>query len=510
MPGFLNIYDATGGTTLGTEADYSLDTERVKYAASYKFSAPSAYFSYLNSTATRVVIARLDGEEATDTGTVGTAHLQEDTGSGYGDIAGTDLYTYHSNVTTPDKDTAYAFIADSYDADDAIKLRAAAGSGTPETSVGCALIAFDAPSDVVDVYDGTGATPGSGYTNFTFGTTRKVDTGSFSVSGAEITINATDTYLVLVRMTGGNAGTSSVINFKLQEDTGGGYGDVTGAIGHAYAPSSGLNNTGQFAVLKDWTDTDKIKVQYQDPGVRADAIAEGSSLVALRITTPAFSAYYNTTTSISTSPTWDDIALVTERKKDSEYTHSGTSAEVTIGEDGVYLAIGQLVAVFNGSVSEPHVRIALDTGSGYSAVPGTDAKGITVSGPSADDTVLTIALLTLYSGDKVKVQVTSEGNAVDMDAGSGLILVQMTSGISGQVSSLGMVSAEVGDTGRISSLGMVSAEVGDTGRVASLGLIVASWSRDFPPDVGVVQGERIERRSNMQGMRLKHRRSQMS
>lgn len=126
---------------------------------------------------------------------------------------------------------------------------------------------------------------------------------------------------------------------------------------------------------------------------------------------------------LGASPSWTDIPWDTERQKDSNYTHTASSAEVTIGESGRYKITYRVTGNQISSASALNTRLMVDTGSGFGEVPGTrSSQAATAVG--ADLTTVGMALLDVTSGDIIKVQGQSNaGGSTDLVAdGSSLII----------------------------------------------------------------------------------------
>ena len=119
-----------------------------------------------------------------------------------------------------------------------------------------------------------------------------------------------------------------------------------------------------------------------------------------------FDAYYTGTgSSIGTS--WTDLPLNNQRIS-SGFTHSETinNSEVTVNEDGVYIVISRVTSsITSGSVrSDSTSKILLDTGSGWTDVPGSNAIMYNRTSANGKDTGTVAVNLSLSSGDKLKIQ----------------------------------------------------------------------------------------------------------
>ena len=113
---------------------------------------------------------------------------------------------------------------------------------------------------------------------------------------------------------------------------------------------------------------------------------------------------YDGTGGTSTSGTWVDVPLDTEREKTGDFTHTGSSAEVTVAKAGVYKVTARVsVEETASSDALAEMRIAKDSGSGYAGVAGT-AGYVFLPATDGAGTMEVTALLTLAASDKLKVQ----------------------------------------------------------------------------------------------------------
>lgn len=143
--------------------------------------------------------------------------------------------------------------------------------------------------------------------------------------------------------------------------------------------------------------------------------------------TQYFEAYDNTGgTSIDSG--WTDVPLDTERIEDSAFTHTGSSAEVTINESGTYLIIGRVTIEQTGgnNRSDAEIRLMLDAGTGFSEVDGSKSTIYSRNNSNGTGTAVSSVVLTLNTGDIVKVQaqrLSGSGNLELRADGSSLVIV---------------------------------------------------------------------------------------
>lgn len=126
-------------------------------------------------------------------------------------------------------------------------------------------------------------------------------------------------------------------------------------------------------------------------------------------------------TQLATSYT--DILLAQGYITDS-FSHSG--AEVTIQTDDTYIILGRFTVAqpSTGSRSEAQMRLVVDTGTGYTEIPGTVGVCYSRTTAQGKSTATAHAVLDLQTGDKVKLQAKENSGGVlfGEQNGSGLTL----------------------------------------------------------------------------------------
>ena len=112
---------------------------------------------------------------------------------------------------------------------------------------------------------------------------------------------------------------------------------------------------------------------------------------------------------VSSTNTWVDIPIDSEREKDSDYTHSiaTNNSEVTINKKSRYLIIYSVsvkrVASSNNR-TEGQTQLVLDEGSGWSTVRGT-VRDLYIRTTNFGSSSSAQVVLDLNPGDKIKTQI---------------------------------------------------------------------------------------------------------
>lgn len=116
-----------------------------------------------------------------------------------------------------------------------------------------------------------------------------------------------------------------------------------------------------------------------------------------------FQGYLNVQTAFTTTPT--DIPLNIEVVKDSPYTHTANSAEITITVSGNYIfsISASMVGTSSNSRSSAELWLNVDTGSGYTEVAGTRRVAY-IRQSNYGSSVYFERFITATAGDKFKVQ----------------------------------------------------------------------------------------------------------
>jgi hypothetical protein len=92
---------------------------------------------------------------------------------------------------------------------------------------------------------------------------------------------------------------------------------------------------------------------------------------------------------------------------------SPTSAVIEINQDGYYhISYAVSIDVTSGSNrTSSRTRLYLDTGSGYSIVPGSAAYGYHRNSSNGEDTPSKSTMLQLSAGDKINLRIARIGGS---------------------------------------------------------------------------------------------------
>jgi hypothetical protein len=128
--------------------------------------------------------------------------------------------------------------------------------------------------------------------------------------------------------------------------------------------------------------------------------------VAIDTRSKCFDAYYDPSREVELRTTWTDIPLNIERIKDSIYTHSSNSPEITIGATGRYMITARCSSYLPSTNmrTQSEMRIALDTGSGYNGIAGTSGYMYNREANEGYNTATVTLILNFNAGDKLKLQ----------------------------------------------------------------------------------------------------------
>lgn len=326
-------------------------------------------------------------------------------------------------------------------------------------------------TEYIEVADTSGGSNvASGWTDVSFNFERKKTSAfSFSAPSAEITISTGGTYIVSYRVTTLDATDDRAGTFaRLVIDTGSGYTEVPGSLSCAYsADGTAYESSSSATVVLDLNVGDKLKVQADGSGnASCTLVSDGSNLLIFSTrgmsgpegpkgddgvltvsgTGDYFDAYDDSTSGASIDAGWTDVPLY-ERTKTNAFTHTDPSAEVTIATAQKYLVMARVTIqqLSGNDRSDAEMRLVLDTGSGYSLVPGTYAQMYSRNNSQGESSGSAFAILDLDVGDKIKVQAQRDSGSGDITLypeGSGLTIYT----VKGQVGPQGP-KGDKGDTG---------------------------------------------------------------
>lgn len=156
---------------------------------------------------------------------------------------------------------------------------------------------------------------------------------------------------------------------------------------------------------------------------------------------PEYFDAYDNAGGTDVSSGWTDIPLDTERKKDTPYTHTGSGAEVTVGETDVYVVALRVTTSVTAdtSRSESECRLMLDTGGGYSPIAGTTGAMYNRTTSQGQTSATILAVLSLSSGDKIKGQAQriSGTSTINLLAGGSALTIMRLRGQKGDTGPAG-------------------------------------------------------------------------
>jgi len=159
---------------------------------------------------------------------------------------------------------------------------------------------------------------------------------------------------------------------------------------------------------------------------------------------------------------WTDVPLDSERKKTSDFAHTAPSAEVTVSRDDTFIIAATVATdITTGtSRSDSEMRVQIDTGGGYTTVPGTQLVIYNRNSSQGKGAVTKVFVIDLSSGDRVKVQARrlSGGSTIALRAGSELVIAT-TRGPQGPAGSGGVDEDEGSAVGTFDTLNFTGAGV---------------------------------------------------
>lgn len=216
-------------------------------------------------------------------------------------------------------------------------------------------------------------------------------------------------------------------------------------------PGAGDDDADGYSINSIWHNNTTDKAFICVDASTSNAVWKEITFQGVSEATEYFDAY-DAAGGTDISAGWTDVPLDTERKKDTPFEHTGSSAEVTFqAADTVAIFARVAVNVTVGTNrSEAEMRMSIDTGSGYTEIAGmvspSYARQLNYGGQA-----VAFAVVSVGWGDKIKVEArrTLGTSTVNLRAGgSGLTIMR----IRGQTGAQG----PKGDTGSGTNLTMES------------------------------------------------------
>lgn len=190
--------------------------------------------------------------------------------------------------------------------------------------------------------------------------------------------------------------TSTTLNFSQTANRIITFPDITGTL---------LTDNSNIGADELKTTSTSVVISGSAPPTVGQVLKATSSTVASwSAQTLYFQGYLNVQTAFTTSPT--DIPINIEVVKDSPYTHTANSAEITITVSGDYIITvsASMVATNGTNRSSAELWLNVDTGSGFVEVAGTRRVAY-IEQNNYGSSVSFERFISVSNGDIFKVQV---------------------------------------------------------------------------------------------------------
>lgn len=203
-----------------------------------------------------------------------------------------------------------------------------------------------------------------------------------------------------------------------------------GAAGHFYLRDNSA------VTHYDFTATE---LDAKDSDIRTTGVfyGDGSGLTNLSMSVSGTEYFdgYDSSGGTGVSTSWTDVPFGTERKKTAAFAHSVGGSEVTIGRAGTYVILARATTTITAGTArtDSSIRLVIDTGSGYVAVPGTTAIMYNRTLNLGETTGVCFVALDINAGDKIKLQVKrdSGSSTLQLLAGGSSLVIFNTRGVAG-------------------------------------------------------------------------------
>lgn len=127
---------------------------------------------------------------------------------------------------------------------------------------------------------------------------------------------------------------------------------------------------------------------------------------ATNVSTQSYFSVYENTGDIDITAGWTDLTWDTEIRKDSDYTFTTGTSNVTIGSTGDYIIHTDITTYVQtgGNRRQSQAKLQLNTGVGFADIPGTNAFMYNRTLEAGWGTCTIRIIQSLSSGDIIKVQ----------------------------------------------------------------------------------------------------------
>jgi len=181
--------------------------------------------------------------------------------------------------------------------------------------------------------------------------------------------------------------------------------DVSNSLSQDITNVSGsLNTTIQDQRFIDLADTPST--YYNNKYLKATTSGTEWTAITFSGTSVYFDAY-DATGGTTILDSWTDVPLTTERQKTDEFAHGVGSSELIINTTGIYIVMARVTTTISTGTSrtDSSMRLVIDTGGGYTEVPGSYALMYNRTLNVGENTGNVNVILSLNSNDRIKIQV---------------------------------------------------------------------------------------------------------
>lgn len=334
-----------------------------------------------------------------------------------------------------------------------------------------------------DAYDAVGGVSINSLTTVSFATERQnPDPDIFELAGGEVTINLSDKFMFIYRVSVDNVNGSNRSDFisYIERDSGSGWSEVPGTRGHGYnrQASEGMSTVTVACVL-DVENGDKYRVRaFRDSGSDdLETIADGSSITIFSIrnsgsgpegapgpegpkgdpgTASDFISVYNSNNggvTIEDSPETIPYNAI-GNESGSIFNLENNQIEIVATDDFMIQYTVTLEQVNGNGRTTWQTWLEADTGSGFGEISGTRGSGYSRENAEGENTSMGQAVVSVFGSATFRVQAEDTGSNRDhspVPNGCSMIIYTLRGGEQGPPGPVGsgtFVSGE-GNTGEI-------------------------------------------------------------
>lgn len=430
---YLEVYNSANQTITGSYTDIIF--ESVRTTSNDAFTRLSSSIIKFLESGTYIIMSRvsLDIISGTTDTRSSIKFVLDNNNDIYADVAGSTSSLYNRSASFRTGSTSNFAILD-ITANRKLKVQVIRNTGTSTLNTvinGCNLIIIKSGVDFSDsskhfnAYTNSNTNLSGSFIDIPLNVIRQTDSPFTFTSGTStVTITESGKYFINYGVgcdkTSGTDLSSSENRLMLSDNSGMNFTQVNGSLLYTYHVTNNYTTSNSKFTCLNLTSGQILKIQsriYTGTNLRTSSGPTFIGIVKFQSTssgqtTPKFLNITNST-SLDILNSYTDLTFNTNDLLDSIYTHTTSSEEIIVSEEGKYIVMCGYSANMTTSVdSVSQIRLLIDSGTGYSEIAGSISGCYHSSTVAGVNSCISFITINMSSSSKLKAQaIRSYGNS---------------------------------------------------------------------------------------------------